>query len=699
MQKHDKKQIEIIEDYLFAAGQITLLGKRQARMLSGLVADKTCSHEAQVILLLNLTALKRGAPRATPEFLLEPFSPDFLQLRIEKFSSNEKDEKSNWINITNNQELYQNIKNILEQALINPEKYSPIAGSPPKTPLSADSYPLLVIDSESRFFGFSRHWFAAVNVENAFREQLLSQAPFKPCDKTARAALHHVFQHNADFSNNTKFHYRQAAAAALALRTKLLILSGGPGTGKTKTILQILRVLLHAIPELDPEEIILCAPTGRAKARLEESINDSIDKQISIDPEFAKSKEARLRERRCKTLHNLLGIRPDGSSQFNNTSPLPYQVIVADEASMIDIYNFWALINSVSKTCRIILVGDMHQLPSVEAGAVLGDLTRQFSFYSSNPTLGTECGEWVGKMLDGITLDPNIDENGENSSLIIPQTNKSALTDHVIILSKVYRSSDDIVNLSSLINNGDHIQSLRYLENRSSQTVSIDSRDGLDSVRKWLLDWLNDDYINTLKSLRKIAEDSLNNTEHPEHKNHMALMDKAFTALDFSRILTLSHSGQRGRNAINNLAEELIRPQLEESGKTKSDKKFHGQPVIVTRNRYDLGLYNGDLGLIVRNSDGELKAVFRQKKQYYSHKVSHIPDLESAFAMTIHKAQGSEFDEVLLILPLYRSALLNRQIIYTGVTRAKKRVKVLGSPEILNAAINTRLERPGGIEL
>jgi exodeoxyribonuclease V alpha subunit len=691
---------EALETYLLETGQIYPLARRQARMLSRAVADERLQKEARILLLLNLAALGRGAPRAPETFLLKPLDKDVAEQYIAAYTMEHPGSNPAWKKIITDPATLTEARKILDDSIHTPQRLAPLTGEEPQE--GDGRYPLIITNKlKGGRTGFSRYWSAASSLEKAVSARLQQQS-LSLREDSAAEALAYVFGTHSTLEGNQRFHYRQVAAAALALRTRFLIVSGGPGTGKTRVVTQVLRTLIHAFTEIQTDRIVLCAPTGRAKARLGESIDQGIEfletHPLGNDAE-GWLRDLSLKNLQRKTIHSLLGTRPDGSTKYHSANPLSCQVIVVDEASMVDLHLFAALMDAAAPACRIILVGDMHQLPSVEAGAVLGDLTDRFAGLDGFPTLTKETADWTRTILKNIP----VDEAGGSSapSLVLSTTEMmhkaGHLADHAIILAKSYRSTKEILDISAHVNRGDATDALRSIAgNNDTSVVILDSGTGLDPVKTWLSTWYSNRNLGPLKALKDLDTDAVDDPGHHDHGTACSGLDKAFEVFDASRILTLAHEGRRGRIAINLLADKLLRPQLDRgSGK----RFFHGQQVILGQTLYDLDLYNGDMGMVVQSKSAGQKVVFRCGKKYTIHALERLTGIEPAFAMTVHKAQGSEFDTVLLVLPEYKSPLLTRQILYTGLTRAKKRIRILGTNEMLQKAIETRDERPGGVEL
>jgi exodeoxyribonuclease V alpha subunit len=683
--------VSSLESYLLDTRQIDALAVRQARVLSG-------SEELRVVMLLCLAALHKGAPRADAAFLMKPFTSDTIATILR-----DQDPAPAWATTLTDPAIISELATLLANCIDNPGRYGPIAGLPP---LHTTPVPLLIADPQSRLIGFSRYWVAVASLEAKLHALLIHERQEPPQtgrDADVKQVLGEIFGCASILAPGRNFHYRQAAAAALALRTRLLIVSGGPGTGKTSVVIQILRALLRFFaPAITPDRIVLCAPTGRAKARMGESVDEGIRAmELRSDGIAASELDRGLKNLERKTLHGLLGVRPDGTTKYNAHNPLPHQVIVVDEASMVDLHLFAALMDAAAPGCRIILLGDMHQLPSVEAGAVLGDLTARFLAYDGFPSLTNSTAEWVDALLAGVDIDQST--GALNASLALPSSAAVAqaglLADHTVILTHSYRSAgaQGILKLCELVNRAKSDEVMELIAHNSyPDSIGLDAGDTARAVRQWLESNYLGAHLGPLQALDNLPIQALRDPAHPDHTSTHAKLDAAFTILSGSRILVLGHVGDAGRLAINQQADHLLRPIL---GKGGFSRFFPGQQVILHENHHDLDLYNGDLGIVVQSAHEGLKVVFRRGSQYSIHAVERLSGLEPAYAMTVHKSQGSEFDRVLLALPPYESPLLSRQIIYTGITRARSYVLILGTEAILRKAIGIQEERPGGVAL
>lgn len=408
-------------------------------------------------------------------------------------------------------------------------------------------------------------------------------------------------------------HARQILAVAKALRHRTLVVAGGPGTGKTTVVARILQALA-AQEGWNPVSVALCAPTGRAKARLQESIAIQAS---SLGP-FA-----------AHTLHSLLGQRPDGGFRHDQGNPLPYHLVVLDEASMVDQALFSGLLEALHPTTRLIVLGDPDQLPSVEAGGVFGDLVAH--------------------------LEGKADQE----------------TGPFVRLVHTWRNDGEIRALAEDVNRGSTVLA-DTLEEVSPSALGGDLRGG--SVR-----WLSGTLDDALEAWW--THHALPTTEAPA----VGLARR----LGRERILCATHGGLSGRERVNDLGDAWLArhlPDIPRSG------WLEGRPLLLTRNKPALDLWNGDLGLAT--SRGGIPSVeFATRDGSVAHPVGRLEGLESAWAITIHKAQGSEFDHVLIVLPEEDSPLLTRQILYTGLTRARRSLWIWGRRDLWAKAVARREDR------
>ena len=448
---------------------------------------------------------------------------------------------------------------------------------------------------------------------------------------------------------------RQARAAALALRRRLLLVTGGPGTGKTTTIarLLVLRVALAAAGGLDAPRIALAAPTGRAAARMAESLRAAVaamrDAGVAADLLDALPGTA-------STLHRLLGTvldRPHFRHGADN--PLEAEIIVVDEASMVDLPLMCKLVEAVASGTQLILLGDPDQLPSVEAGDVLAAIL-------------AAAGDGEGLVgPDAEALAPLLGTPGQAAAATTP------LSGHRLHLRRGYRQDAGfaLAPLADAVRAGDASQALSLLQGGTLAGVEYHagSVDPLATSRAGLLD----------------------------HWRGLARAPDPATALQWAgrvRLLTAVREGPQGARGLN----ARIEAQLGGHPIGAAPAYFPGRLLLVTENSYRHRLFNGDVGVVLRDADGALAAWFADGDGgVRGFHPAALPAHESAFAMTVHKAQGSEFDEVWLQLPRADNRVLSRELVYTGLTRARRRLHLAGEEGVLRAALGRHAARVSGL--
>jgi exodeoxyribonuclease V alpha subunit len=455
----------------------------------------------------------------------------------------------------------------------------------------------------------------------------------------------------------------QKLASALALSRRFAVISGGPGTGKTTTAVKVLALLLEQSPTL---RIRLAAPTGKAAARMVESIR-AARQRLNLAPQIV----ARLPDE-ASTLHRLLGYQGGhGARGFRHhaQNPLHVDCLLIDEASMIDLPLMWALLQACRADTRIILLGDRDQLASVEAGNVLGDITGHGQALHYTPAMAN----WLQQL--GVCAPTDID----NSDMA------PAIADSLALLRTSHRFAADsgIGSFAAAVNAGDTQTALRLLSQGDkalgelvlSELLWLQPREQTwQPLHTEVLGWAVARYRPYL-----LCEDA----------------GQALAAFAATRILCAAHEGALGERELNRQVGERLRL----AGLMEPGEQVHGTPIMVTVNDYEMGLFNGDIGLLWRNAEGGLDACFPELDgQVRRLPAGMLPEHVTAWAMTVHKAQGSEFDEVLLILPSEAtSALLLRELVYTGITRAKTRLLLHSSAEALTKACRTPVQRSSGL--
>lgn len=451
----------------------------------------------------------------------------------------------------------------------------------------------------------------------------------------------------------------QINAVKAAVSRMFTVVTGGPGTGKTTIVCAILRALVKR--GLEPEDIALAAPTGRAAQRMGEALRDQCANAMGLDD----ATRTKIEALNGCTIHSLLGGFPP-NWKYTADNRLPLKLVVMDESSMVDIHLMRALVAALPPDCRLVLLGDKDQLPSVEAGAVLGDIVGGD---------GASCVVRLGKSnrFGGALADcAAAIRDGDaprllRSSVEIPQGDASWLDafDKEATKSKCFR-------------------------------YALEGRGRRAACQAALVQWAERHGLLAGGDVVRLASDGA-------LKGDPALMDgvnsprarELFAAMDRSRILTVVRQGSFGVHGVNDL---LVMKRF--GGRMPANPlEKPGVPVIVTRNTPARNLWNGDIGVTVKGPLG-MVVLFPRGDKVVACPVGLLPEHDVAYAITVHKSQGSEFGNVLVVLPDDENhPLLNRQLIYTGVTRAKERAVILGTELALTTAIGRELVRDTGIEL
>ena len=496
-----------------------------------------------------------------------------------------------------------------------------------------------------------RYWDYEKRLIEALKERTANTPAAAIDEKILKDGLARLFPDN----HSGETDWQKFAAFAAALKS-FCVISGGPGTGKTFAVAKILALLLEQ-HKTNLLRIALTAPTGKAAARMQEAIQNAREGLKCSE----KIKEAIPAE--ASTLHRLLKTIPDSPYfRFNEQNPLPADVVVVDEASMVDLALLSKLVQAVPRDSKLILLGDKDQLASVEAGAVLGDIcdtgndhgfSRQFRAAYQRVT-----GEKLGSRKD--------------------EQDEPEIRDSIVQLRKSYRfgTSSGIGAVSRAVNEGDSNLALSLMNDSRYQDIEwrdLPRPEALPfAIRETVIRGFSDSF-KTQTPLEVLR--SFNNF----------------------RILCALREGSFGVQGLNWLVEQILR---KEGLIQREGSWYPGRPVLVTKNDYNLRLFNGDVGITLRDSEGnnELRVFFPSSEGgVRKFPPLRLPEHETVFAMTVHKSQGSEFTRVLFILPDISARVLTRELIYTAITRAKEKVEVWGKEEVFHAAVSRRIARTSGL--
>lgn len=426
----------------------------------------------------------------------------------------------------------------------------------------------------------------------------------------------------------------QAVAALAALRSRFTVITGGPGTGKTTTVARILRALWAATPQAS---VALSAPTGKAAARLLETVQEKLP-------------TAPATQLHASTLHRLLGYQPV-ADRFERSPerPLPYDLVIVDEASMVDLELMRVLVRAVPPAARLLLLGDQDQLTSVAAGQVLADLCA-----AAGPRHG------AGPQLAALAA--------QALDLQVPARDPAMpLSEAVVTLQRNYRFANQPgIGAFAVASSA-----------RDVDAAMAALRHGYDDL---VHGPLTPDLDALLQPLLPALQSQLQASSPAE----------AILRLRACRILCTTRLGPYGVEAHNRAVEQL----LLRSGHARH---YPGKPILVTANDHHNRLYNGDLGVVWPDADGTLQVWFATEQGQRAVSPLRLPSHETAWAMTVHKSQGSEFDEVLVVLPDRDGPLLQASLLYTAVTRARKRAHVRGDLELIRTMVQRQPQRRSGL--
>lgn len=440
----------------------------------------------------------------------------------------------------------------------------------------------------------------------------------------------------------------QRTAASTAVRNRFSVIAGGPGTGKTTTLASVIAALVDQARERgDPlPRIALTAPTGKAAARVNASLIEAVE-NIDAAPDVHEL----LQSLQAATIHRLLGRAYGSSSRFlhDRDRPLPHDVCIVDETSMVSLALMAGLMEAVRPDARIVLVGDPDQLFSVDAGAVLGDI--------------------VGPAADGSDMTEVInvtgaEESGLRGNIVVLRTmHRFSATSGIAALAEVIRAGDADATIATLSAGGDDLSWLPEVG---------ESDTSWSECRKQVVD-----------TGTAVFEAALEGDA-----------PRALTAMTAHQVLCPHRRGPAGTSDWIERIEAWLRRAID--GYDTRDRWYVGRPVIITENDYQLGLFNGDTGVVIDTPQGR-QAAFDTAEGIRLVPPVRLGATETAHALTIHKSQGSQFDQITVILPQEDSPILTRELLYTAVTRAGGHVRVAGSEAVVRVTVERQVQRASGL--
>jgi exodeoxyribonuclease V alpha subunit len=464
----------------------------------------------------------------------------------------------------------------------------------------------------------------------------------------------------------------QKLACAIALRGKVAIITGGPGTGKTYTVARLLALLFATAPDAARQRIALAAPTGKAAARLKQSIDKALGELAERVGDQLALRELTARMGAARTLHSLLGARPDSRAfAHHRGNPLDVDVLIVDEASMVHLEMMASLLDALPSSATLILLGDKDQLASVEAGAVLGDLCHD-----------AQAGNYDDETVDFVRA-----ASGEEIPADFVRRG-GPLAQQTVMLRHSRRFGGPIGQLALAVNAGDVDAAGAVLRAPGAPEV-----EGAGAVR-WIehaqqqhaIALALEGYRPYLKLLAAKPDGA--------HDDWVRAVLQRFEGF---RILCAVREGEWGVEGLNTAIEQ----RLDQAGLLRRAGDWYvGRPVMVTRNDYATNVFNGDIGLTLADParPGSLRVWFLEGDKVRSVLATRLRHVETAFAMTVHKSQGSEFAHTVLALPKEGGAVLARELVYTGITRASREFTLLTpAPGVLGEAILRRTHRASGL--
>ena len=456
----------------------------------------------------------------------------------------------------------------------------------------------------------------------------------------------------------------QPIAAAAAVRSAVSVIAGGPGTGKTTTVARVLALLDEQALAggRPPPRCVLAAPTGKAGARLEEAVRSEAA-ELSIEDVT----RGRLLALRGTTIHRLLGFNPSNRTRFRHhrDNQLPHDVIVVDETSMVSLSLMARLLESIRPDARLVLVGDPEQLASVEAGAVLGDIV----------------GPASRALSIGAAMRARLREDtGYEIPAPAPAAPHSVIGDGIVVLRHVHRHGGAIADLARAVQRGDADAAVEVLAGEDTNVRWIDAESASSGV---------------LPGPDAIEADAVASGRAVIEAAKAGRADAALRALNGFRVLCAHRRGNEGVEGWTRQIESWLLAEVE--GFSTGPSWYVGQPLIITENDYSLGLYNGDIGVVVNEADGRMAAAFERGGETVTVSPTRLAAVDTVYAMTVHKSQGSQFHTVAFIVPAEGSRLLTRELLYTAVTRAQERLILVGAQASIRAAIARPISRASGL--
>lgn len=581
-------------------------------------------------------------------------------------------------------------------------------------PIESDDYskPFILTAGETPYLYFAKHFNAKCYIEKS--ASLLFKDGSVPDSDAIQNCIKEISKIRKPINGKPFLVNEQQATAILRGLNENLIITGGPGTGKTTVVLYILWKLLQSNPEMLDWSIYLAAPSGKAADRMRESLSDGLSaiEEIVRESETGAPIFKKLKDLESSTIHRLLKFsREKGDFHYNKDEQFSQNsIFVIDEASMIDIEMFAALLQAIPEGARLFILGDPYQLPSVDSGAVLGEILKAKK----------NCRNFTVKLeiSNRFTDDSLIGRLAHEIKVVAESKDSAHFKPHNFLLHPALSTEGDTMAYVSCGSEKSK-DLVSYYRLESENEIKTPKKLEEKRVEKIVNNW-----IGNFAQLSQLAEQI-----HPNQPTgETALRDELWNLSLTQRMLSAERRGPRGVDNLNKkvcsklralwkkstqVAEnqsESIRNQASVAQAIQDSGYFPGQLLIITQNQEMYKLYNGDTGVVVfegytpylmlKKAPPQDSNVIRDNYVFYPLSVLPEDAIESAFAITIHKSQGSEYKHVTMFLPKQKGhPLLTNQILYTGITRAKESVTIIASPETFKAACCTVTERETGIEL
>lgn len=469
----------------------------------------------------------------------------------------------------------------------------------------------------------------------------------------------------------------QKVAVATALCKRFCVISGGPGTGKTRTVARLLAALQlkQEVENKGLLNVALVAPTGKAAARLKESIIANLDE---LDLPLAMKEKMEIN---ASTIHRLLGMRPQSDQPiYHQKNPLHLDLLVVDEASMIDLFLMEKLTSALKPSTRLIMLGDKDQLASVEAGAIMAQLgyfiTQGYS-QAHTDYVASVTGYQLTAQSDGL-----------------------AIRDSLCHLRKSFRFDENsgIGLLAKEVNAQQAVKSWQTIANSQREELEYVAYPAVTEFAE-KSQWVQHCADLVVQKAVELYRDYLQKAKARERQPESVSIEEIFKAFQKVRFLAALRVSELGVNRLNQLvAEALQKAKLVKFGHSRDS--YVGKPILITENAPQHHIYSGDIGIILPDETRALRVYFDTKVNgdYLSLSISRVPAHEPAYVMTVHKSQGSEFEHSLFVMPLANSLVLTKELVYTAITRAKEKFTLFGEEKTWMTSIKAKVQRQSGLQ-